>query len=88
MGNVSNTLKDTKGIIKFQTIQDTLDTIHIKIIVDTDIFNSSIENVFIKNWKDRVGNETIINIEYVEDIQNETSGKYRMVKNNVKHLIN
>lgn len=88
LGNVSNTLKDTKGIIKFQAIQDTLDTILIKVIVDTEKYNSSIENIFIKNWRDRVGHETIIKIEYVKDIPNETSGKYRMVKNNIKHLIN
>lgn len=88
LGNVSNTLKDTKGIIKFQAIQDTLDTILIKVIVDKEKYNSSIENIFIKNWRDRVGHETIINIIYVQDIPNETSGKYRMVKNNIKHLIN
>lgn len=88
LGNVSNTLKDTKGIVKFQAIQDSLDTIQLKIIVDKEIYSSDIEKIFIKNWKDRVGNATLIQIEYVEDIPNETSGKYRMVKNNIKHLIN
>jgi phenylacetate-CoA ligase len=88
LGNVSNTLKDTNGIVKFQAVQDQLDKIKIKVIVDKEIYNSGIENIFIKNWRDRVGTETIINIEYVEDIPNETSGKYRMVKNNIKHLIN
>ena len=34
-----------------------------------------------------MGNATLIQIKYVEDIPNETSGKYRMVKNNIKHLI-
>ena len=87
LGNVSNTLKDTKGIIKFQIIQDQLDKIEIKVIVDKEIYNVGIENIFIKNWKFRMGNATLIQIKYVEDIPNETSGKYRMVKNNIKHLI-
>jgi len=87
LGNVSNTLKDTMGIVKFQVIQDQLDKIKIKVIVDKEIYNSGIEDVFIKNWKDRIGNKTKLNIEYVEDIPSEISGKYRMVKNNIKHLI-
>jgi phenylacetate-CoA ligase len=87
LGNISNTLKDTKGIIKFQVIQDCLESLLIIVIIDKKIYTKEIEDVFIKNWRDRVGNDTNLNIEYVEDIPNEKSGKYRMVKNNVKHLI-
>ncbi len=34
-----------------------------------------------------MGSSMKISIEYVDDIPVEASGKYRMVKNNVKHLI-
>lgn len=87
LGNVSNTLKDTKGILKFQVIQDYLDEITIMTIIDSNVFNTEIEKKFIKNWKDRIGMKMKIKINYVSHIPNETSGKYRVVKNNIKHLI-
>ncbi len=87
LGNVSNTLKDTKGIVKFQAIQDEIDEIFIKIEVDKAIYNKKIESVFIKNWRDRVGDRMKIELDYVEAIEVEKSGKFRFVKNNIKHLI-
>lgn len=88
LGNVSNTLKDTKGIIKFQVIQDHLDEITILLQKDDKIFNSKVEEVFLTNWKDRLGSNIKINLNYVDDIPVEASGKFRIVKNNIKHLIN
>ena len=87
LGNISNTLKDTKGIIKFQVIQNYLHTIEINLVIDKLIYNKNIENKFIQNWVDRVGEDMKIKLLFVEDIKVEKSGKYRMVKNNVKHLI-
>lgn len=88
LGNVSNTLKDTKGIVRFQAIQDRLDEIDVLIVKDDNVYNESAEKKFIQNWRDRIGNEMILNIKYVKDISVEKSGKYRIVKNNIKHLIN
>jgi phenylacetate-CoA ligase len=88
LGNVSNTLKGTKGIIKFQAIQDSLDEVVIEIVIDKLIFKSNYEEIFIQNWRDRIGNSMKLTIIYVNDIMVEKSGKYRMVKNNIKHLIN
>ena len=85
--NIANSLKDTHGIIKFQIIQDELDTLNIKIIIDKEIYTDEIEKKFIKNLRDRVGNLMTINLIPVDDIPNEVSGKYRVVKNNIKHLI-
>ena len=87
LGNVSNTLKNTKGIVKFQVVQDNLNEILIKLQVDRKIFNEKIENIFIKNWIDRVGDNIKIEIDYVQEIEVEKSGKFRIVKNNIKHLI-
>lgn len=87
LGNVSNTLKDTKGIIKFQVIQNSLDQIILKTIIDKSIFTPEYEKIYLKNWKDRIGDKMKIEIQYLEDIPVEPSGKYRMVKNNIKHLI-
>lgn len=88
LGNVSNTLKDTKGIIRFQVVQDELDTIDLLVVKDDKEFNESVERKFIQNWRDRIGNKMYINIKYVQNIPVEKSGKYRLVKNNIKHLIN
>lgn len=88
LGNVSNTLKGTKGIIKFQVIQNEVNSIEILIVIDSKIYNEKIKNAFLANWKDRVGHNMIIKITQVEDIPNEKSGKYRIVKNNIKHLLN
>ena len=87
LGNVSNALKGTVGIIKFQVIQDVLNAIVLKVVVDNKMYSPVIEKKFIKNWKERVGNEMGITIDYVEDIPVENSGKFRFVKNNIKHLL-
>ena len=87
LGNVSNTLKDTKGILKFQAIQNHIEKIEILVVVDPSLFNSAIENKFIQNWRDRIGDSMELEITYVDDIPVEKSGKYRIVKNNIKHLI-
>ncbi len=88
LGNISNTLKDTYGVVKFQVVQNKKDLIEIYMIIDDKNYNKKSEAVFLRNWKDRVGSEMIIKIIYVDDIEVEKSGKYRMVKNNIKHLIN
>ncbi|MBY0065621.1 phenylacetate--CoA ligase family protein [Empedobacter falsenii] len=88
LGNVSNTLKDTKGIIRFQVIQNKLNSLEILVVKDNAIFTKSTEDKFIKNWRDRIGNEMELDIKYVDDIPVEKSGKFRIVKNNIKHLLN
>ncbi|KEY18789.1 phenylacetate--CoA ligase family protein [Kaistella antarctica] len=87
LGNISNTLKDTEGIIKFQAIQDDLNQIVVKVMKDDKEFSEKVEKQLIQNWRDRIGDQMILDIQYVEDIPTEKSGKFRMVKNNVKHLI-
>ncbi|SDH45453.1 phenylacetate--CoA ligase family protein [Myroides phaeus] len=87
LGNVSNTLKDTKGIIRFQVIQNKLDSIDILLEIDTKIYSKEIESRFVRNWRDRIGNSMNLNISYVKEIPVEKSGKFRIVKNNIKHLI-
>lgn len=87
LGNVSNTLKDTFGIVKFQAIQDELSKIIVKVIIDKDIYKESVEKKFIQNWRDRVGNKMELEIQYVDEIPVEASGKFRIVKNNIKHLL-
>lgn len=88
LGNISNTLKDTKGIVRFQVIQDSLDSLIVLVIKDEKEYGQSIENKFIQNWRDRIGEKMNLEIKYVTDIPVEASGKYRIVKNNIKYLLN
>ena len=87
LGNISNTLKDTKGIVKFQVIQDSLNELNISLIIDKKVYNSNVEKVFLSNWKSRVGDKMKITLNFVDNIKVEKSGKYRLVKNNIKQLI-
>lgn len=87
LGNVSNTLKDTVGILKFQAKQNFLNKIEILLMVDDSQFNKSIEQKFIQNWRDRIGDKMDLEIKYVDEISVENSGKFRLVKNNIKHLL-
>ncbi len=87
LGNVSNTLKDTKGIIRFQAVQDELNKIVLKVETDQGVYTEAIEKKFNQNWRDRIGDKMELEIEYVEEIPVEASGKFRIVKNNIKHLL-
>lgn len=87
LGNVSNTTKSTKGIIRFQAIQNDINTIVLRLVIDKRLYNKNIEKIFIENWRERVGPDMTIEISYVDDIPVEKSGKYRIVKNNIKHLL-
>jgi phenylacetate-CoA ligase len=87
LGNISNTLKGTKGIRKFQAIQNEINKVNLLLMVDCQ-FDKRSEKALLKNWIDRLGNKMQITLEIVDEIEVEKSGKFRMVKNNIKHLLN
>lgn len=87
LGNISNTLKGVKGIIKFQVIQKQIDKIVLKVVVDKEQYSDKYQKQFLKNWVDRIGKSMTIEIDFVDDIPVADSGKFRMVKNHIKHLI-
>lgn len=87
LGNISNTLKSTQGIMNFQVVQDALNQLDIYLVTDGSEYNQKIENIFLSNWRDRVGHSMVLNLHHVEEIPVEKSGKYRIVKNNIKHLL-
>jgi len=87
LGNISNTLKGTKGIRKFQAVQNEINKVNLLLMVDCQFDKKSKKTLF-KNWIDRLGNKMQITLEIVDEIEVEKSGKFRMVKNNIKHLLN
>ena len=86
LGNVSNTLKGVHGVCKFQAVQNELDSIDIYIVIDRH-FSEKDETAFLSNWRERLGKKMEIKLIKVDDIPHEKSGKYRIVKNNIKHLL-
>lgn len=87
LGNISNTLKDTYGIIKFQATQRELNSIVIQMVIDAEVFDSNAQRIFEKNWTDRLGSQMKLHFEQVETLGVEASGKFRLIKNEIKHLI-
>ena len=45
------------------------------------------ENLFIDNWRERVGDKMKISLNIVKNIAVEKSGKFLLVKNNIKHQL-
>ena len=84
LGNIANIFKNIPNtIIKSQIIQDSLTHLVVKIVVD-DNFNNQHTNMLIDEIKHKFGNNMKANIEIVEDISREKSGKYSLIKNNIK----
>ncbi len=84
LGNISNSLKGVKGIVKFQIQQNTMDKIVVLIEKDEKQYTTKYEEIFLKNLRDRVGNKMTIELKYVDEIPVEKSGKFRIVKNSLK----
>ena len=79
-------MKYTPSITKFQIIQNKLYYLQIKIVKDKD-YNQKQEKAFVKELRDRLGNKIKLELDYVEDIPREKSGKYRIIKNSIKEEI-
>lgn len=82
LGNLSNSTKDVSGIIKFQAVQDTVNEIKV-LVVANDKFNKSEERKFESALAERFGPTVSLNIKIVQNIPNEESGKFRIIKNNL-----
>ncbi|XMO86146.1 phenylacetate--CoA ligase family protein [Algibacter sp. AS12] len=87
LGNISNCLKGVKGVIRFQIQQDQLNALVVLIEKDDNAFTKQDEQVFLKNLKDRVGEQITITLKFIDNIPVENSGKYRLIKNNIKAKI-
>lgn len=84
LGNISNTLKGVKNVIRFQVQQHELNQLQILMVVAEAKYTKESEAVFMQNWRDRVGEQMKIELKYVQEIPNAKSGKYRMVINTIK----
>ncbi len=83
LGNISNSTKGITGIIQFQVIQQELDKVHVLVVAGSD-FNADQQSKFKTALAERFGPQLEINLQVVDEIAKERSGKFRIVKNNIK----
>jgi phenylacetate-CoA ligase len=79
IGRMDPAYKGLNGIIKSKIIQHTLEYVEILNVVDNN-YSSEIEQLFIQNIRDRMGNNIIINIKIVNDISSGANGKFKAVE--------
>ena len=83
LGNVSNIFKNVPNtIIKAQLIQDKIDHLIVKIVVDNS-FSLKHKDLLIDEIKHKFGNDMKVDIEIVDDIPREKSGKHRLIVNKI-----
>lgn len=82
LGNLSNATKGVAGIVCFQATQDSEDLVSLK-VVSSDLYTESSQSLFLANVRARLGEVIGINIDLVDHIPREKSGKFRIVKNSI-----
>jgi phenylacetate-CoA ligase len=81
-GNISNIVKYTPGIEKIQVIQSNEENILIKVLTTSDD-HSNIATILEHEMRNRLGDTINIKFEFVDEIANEKSGKFLMIKNSL-----
>lgn len=83
LSHITLCINEVEGILLLQAVQDDLHELKISIVVDSR-FNANQEKIFIMSLRRMVGQNIIITLKKVDDIPKEKSGKFRIVKNNLK----
>ncbi len=86
IANLSNVVKNLPNSIKnIQFIQETIDHIHIKVVVDSSRYQQKKQEPHIfEEMYNRFGKNMHFTIEYVDVIERTKGGKYRMIINKLK----
>jgi phenylacetate-CoA ligase len=67
-----------------QFVQDDIDTLQVNIVIDEKLYSKDHEALILKEMKYRFGEEAKIKVNIVDDIPREKSGKFSIIKNNIK----
>ena len=80
--NMSNVIKHLpNSIINIQFVQDKIDHILIRVVVDKDRYNKEGEKHIFEEMAIRFGEKMTYDIEYVDEIERTKGGKMRMIIN-------
>lgn len=84
-GNIANLFKNVpNAVIKAQVVQNKLDEIHIFLEIDNALYKSDYDDLIREEFHHKFGLNSKVIIQHVNKINREISGKYMLVKNNVK----
>ncbi|WP_367154626.1 phenylacetate--CoA ligase family protein [Methylomonas sp. HYX-M1] len=78
-------LRDLSGVENFKITQHSIDKTQVHIVRGTDYSSQTAEHKIRSEFKKRLGDSVEIDIEYLETIPAEKSGKFRYVVSHVKH---
>ena len=82
---VANLFKNMpNALIRAQTIQDEMNEIKILLEVDKRLYKSEYDDLLRNEFLHKFGMQTRVIIDHVDEIPREKSGKFRMIKNNIK----
>ena len=82
--NMSNVIKHLpNSIINIQFVQDRIDHITIRAVVDKRCYDKSGEKHIFEEMAIRFGNKMTYDIEYVDEIERTKGGKFRMIINKI-----
>lgn len=83
-GNVANLFKKIpNAIIRAQTVQNRMDEVTILLEVDKRHYKPQYNHLLENEFKHTFGENTAVIIKLLDEIPRESSGKFRMIKNNV-----
>ena len=83
--NIANGFKNTpNSIIRAQVTQERIGEVQIALVVDKNKYKTEYDKLIIDEFLHKFGANTKITIKHVEEIKREKSGKFRIIKNNVK----
>lgn len=84
-GNIANLFKNMpNALIRAQTNQERLGEVEVLLEVDKKLYKSEYDRLLRDEFVHKFGSTTNIVIKHVDEIPREKSGKFRMVKNNVR----
>ena len=84
-GNVANLLKNMpNAVIRAQFRQVKLDEITALLEVDKSLYREEHDQLLRQEFLHKFGPQMRVNIEHLDEIPRETSGKFRMIKNDVQ----
>ncbi len=75
-------IRDVPGVENFKIIQESLDRTRVQLVTTVD-FRIEYEGKIVAGMKDRLGKEVDVQLERVNNISSEASGKYRYVVSHV-----
>ena len=69
--------KNIKGIRQFKVYQKSGDTFYVQMVGDSEFSNNKAVEFFLQKMKEFIGENIKINIEFVQEIPREKTGKLR-----------